>query len=384
MVTQNPLLNALATYPAEALYAKKAALRAAGVEVFDFSVGDPIEPTARVLMEALKAGVPTVSQYPSVRGTALFRQAVTRWMGRRFGVELDPESQVLPTSGSKEAIFHLPLVFVDPAGPRRRVLYGTPAYPVYERGTLFAGGLPWPVELEAAHGYRLEPWRLPPELIDETAILWINYPHNPTAATVERSYLARLYAFCREREILLCADECYVDMYFDASQKPPSLLELGQEGALVFHSLSKRSGITGYRSGFVAGDPALIALLTAARGNFGVAQTDMVQAAAIAAWDDEAHAAARRELFRSKRDLFREFFAEVGLRYAPCEATLYLWVELPAGESDAMAYAERLMDAGILVSPAPLQGVDQPYFRLALVPPLEECRRAIAAWRQLL
>ena len=292
---------------------------------------------------------------------------------------LDPLREILPCSGAKEAVFHLPLTFVD-VGRRPRVLYGIPAYPVYERGTLFAGGQPYPVELRPERGYRLEPWTLPSEAIAKTGVIWINYPHNPTAATVDVAYLERVARFCRERDILLCSDECYVDLYFAAP--PPSLLQVAREGVLTIHSLSKRSGMTGYRSGFIAGDPALIAVLARVRANFGVASTVPVQQAAIAAWGDDAHVAERREVFRRKRDVFVDFFERAGIGFFPCEATLYLWVEVPQGE-DSVSYAHRLADLGVLVSPASYLGVDQPYIRLALVPSVQDCQRAAAVWSDL-
>ncbi|MBK6846743.1 MAG: aminotransferase class I/II-fold pyridoxal phosphate-dependent enzyme [Proteobacteria bacterium] len=251
------------------------------------------------------------------------------------------------------------------------------------RGTRFAGGEPWAVELRAEQGYRLEPWELPAAALAETAVLWINYPHNPTGATVDRDYLARLAELCRRHDILLCSDECYVDLYLDG-EPPPSLLEVAREGVLVFHSLSKRSGMTGYRAGFIAGDPQLIGALRRARANFGVASSTMVQAAAAWAWRDDAHAAARRALFRRKRELFTRFFAEVGLACAPCSATFYLWLRTP-GDADPRRYAAELAErAGILVSPASNLGVEQPYVRLALVPTETDCARAIACWRELI
>ncbi|MBW2734892.1 MAG: succinyldiaminopimelate transaminase [Deltaproteobacteria bacterium] len=377
----NPTVQKLATYPAEALMAKKQALLAAGKEVYDFSVGDPIEPTAEGIRQAFMAGLPSISQYPSIVGEPAFRQACGDWLKRRFDVSLDVDAELIPSTGSKEAIFHLPLTFLDPHGSRRRVLYGVPAYPLYERGARFAGGEPWPVELRPEKHYRLEPWDLPAEKIAETAICWINYPHNPTAATADLAYLGRLVAFCHQHDILLCSDECYADIYFE-EPKPPSVLQVTREGVLAFHSLSKRSGMTGYRSGFVAGDAALIALLKKTRPNFGVATTRMVQAAASWAWRDEAHLEQRLALFRAKRDVMLRFCAERGIEHTPCTSTLYLWVRVP-GDGDAVAYAERLAEKGIIVSPAPFHGVDQPYFRLALVPSVEDCERAMLLWGEL-
>lgn len=381
MISINPILDQFADYPAEALYAKREQLRQRGLKVFDFSVGDPIEPTAAEIIETFKAGVPEVSQYPTVAGTLALRQACADWYRRRFGVSLDPKTEIIPSSGSKEAIFHVPLLVIDPFGTRRRILYGTPAYPVYERGARFAGGIPWAVELHAEQGYRLEPWNLDDALLHETAMLWINYPHNPTGSSVDKRYLKEIADFARARQILLCADECYVDLYF-GDDPPPSILEVARDGVLAFHSLSKRSGMTGYRSGFIAGDAHAITRLKQLRANIGVASSEPVQHAATYAWRDEAHVAVRREVFRQKRDLFLEFFRQEGLRVHPSSTTLYLWVRVPETHS-ALSYADHLSDHGILVSAAPMLGVDQPYIRLALVPTVESCRDAIETWRTI-
>jgi LL-diaminopimelate aminotransferase len=382
MIQRNPVLDRIAKYPAEVLQQKKRALLAEGVEVFDFSLGDPIEPTDFGIISAFVESVPQVSQYPTIAGEPAFRQACCQWLSRRFDVTLDADSEVIPASGAKEAIFHLPLSFLDARSERRHVLFGLPAYPVYERGTLFAGGEPWPVALSAENGWLLEPWTLDPQKIAQTAIIWINYPHNPTGATAPRDYLQKLVAFCQEREILLCADECYVDMYFEPPT-PLSLLQFAKRGVLTFHSLSKRSGMTGYRSGFIAGDGELIATLKRTRANFGVASTNMVQGAAIAAWKDDEHVEKRRAAFRQKRDVLRAFFDEIEMPYEPCSAGLYIWVRTP-GDQDALGFAEKLAEHGIVVSPASFHGIDQPYIRLALVPSLQDCRRAVALWQRLI
>jgi acetylornithine aminotransferase len=179
---------------------------------------------------------------------------------------------------------------------------------------------------------------------------------------------------------VLASDECYADVYFGAP--PPSILEVARENVLAVHSCSKRSGMTGYRSGFVAGDPDLVAVLRAFRSHPGVSQPDFVAAAATAAWSDDRHAAERRELFRAKRDRFAAFFREHGLEAGAAEATLYLWVKVPAGGTSA-GYALRLLDEGIVVAPGTAFGAGEGYVRVALVPTLEECDAAIEAWRRV-
>jgi LL-diaminopimelate aminotransferase len=299
-------------------------------------------------------------------------------MERRHGVTLDPENEVLPATGSKEAIFHAPLAFLHHSHDRRGVAYGTPGYPVYERGALFAGGEALPAELNGENGFLLPPEAVDPE---RTRILWINYPHNPTGATASYEYLERVAGFCREHDILLLSDECYNDVY--SGEPPPSILEVTKERTLAFCSLSKRSGMTGYRSAMMAGDPELISALGKLRPSIGVATQSFVQDAATAAWSDDAHVEKRRRIFGEKRDLFTAFFERAGLDYLRTDASFYLWVVVPDGHDEA--YALRLMEEGIVVAPGSSFGPGgEGYVRVALVPDLEQCLRAIDRWEATL
>ena len=375
----NPLLEAMAEYPMSELQERKARLLADGVQVFDFSVGDPVEPTPGFIRDAAAAAVPIVSQYPSVRGTQALRQAAAGWLQRRFSVEVDPERHLLPAGGSKEAIFHLPFAFLDTGGDRRVVLYPDPGYPVYDRGALFAGGEPIGLPHVAENGYQPEPSDLPAAVADRVAIVWVNYPHNPTGAVADAGYLARVLAWARERDVLVCSDECYADLYYDVP--PVSLLEVAAgdfTNLLVFHSTSKRSGMTGYRTGFMVGDPAAIDALRKLRPSIGVASPVYTDAAAAAAWADDGHAADRRTIFRAKRDVLREFFDRAGLQLAASEATFYLWVAVPGGNDEA--FSARLLEHGVLVTPGRSFGTHgKGYVRLALVPTVEECLAAVVA-----
>lgn len=370
----------------ERLHALKQGLRARGIEIHDFGTGDPIEPTPGFLREAFLRAVPEVSQYPTIAGKPELRRAIAAYVRRRFGVALDPEREVLPTSGSKEAIFHLPLAFVDVKETRRGVAFLEPCYPVYRLGALFGGAEPIPLTLRPEDGFRFRPdlpGRVPEDAARRIAILWINTPHNPTGAQASREDLTRAAAWARERGILLACDECYVDVH--GGTPAPSMLEVAREGVLVFHSLSKRSGMTGYRQGFVAGDANLIAAYRAVRAGIGVAPHEPGQAAAAVAWSDDAHAEQRRRVFEAKRALFLSFFREAGIRVVASEsAILYLWIAVPEGLTSA-AYAERLAEAGIVISPGTDFGAaGEGFARLALVPTLEGCARAIDAWRKLL
>ena len=370
----NPVLEKGGAYPLLRLDERRREVEERGMGLYDFGTGDPREPTQPRIRDALMDGVPEVSQYPTTPGKKELREAFCGWAMRRHGVALDPDTEVLPTTGSKEAIFHAPLAFLHPSHERRAGSYGTPGYPVYERGTHFAGGDPLPVRLRAEDGFLLRTEDVDPSKV---RILWINYPHNPTGASATYPYLEKVARFCREHDILLFSDECYNDIY--SGEPPPSILEVTRERTLAFCSLSKRSGMTGYRSAMMAGDPELIAALKKLRPSIGVAPQVFVQEAAIAAWSDDEHVEVRRRIFGEKRALFVEFFKRAKLEFVPTAASIYLWVAVPGGDDEA--YALRLLEEGIVVAPGRSFGPGgEGYVRIALVPGLEECWRAIELW----
>jgi acetylornithine aminotransferase len=378
-VPKNPVLAQVRKNLMVELDERRKALAAAGKRLFDFGLGDPREPTPPFLREALAKGVPAISQYPSAFGTAALRRAAAGYLSRRFGVELDPEGQVLACAGAKEAIFHLPLAFAgDPR--RKKVVMPDPGYPTYEVGARFAGLEPVKVPLGARRRFLLEPEDVGEDVLRETLVYWINYPHNPTGAVAPRDYLRRVGEAARRFGFVVASDECYADVYF--GEPPASMLEAQVENVVAIHSCSKRSGMTGYRSGFLAGDRDVIASLRALRGHPGVASAEFVAPAATAAWSDDAHAAERREIFRAKRDRFLAFFARHGLEAGASEATLYLWVKVPAGETSG-GYALRLLEEGIVVAPGTAFGAGEGYVRVALVPALDECEAAVAAWSRV-
>src|SRR5919206_5355911 len=314
-----------ATYFTVLLDQAKEDLTRRGVPIFDFGVGDPREPTPPFIRQALIDALDPVSQYPTIVGQRRLRQAIAGWARRRLDVTLDPDTQILPAAGSKEAIFHLPLALLGPEERRRRIVYPTPSYPVYEGSARYAHAIPHPVRLRKDNGFRLDLAELPPDVLAETRIAWINYPHNPTGAGVDLAYLRAQVAIAQEHDILLCADDCYLDLYFDEQQPPPGLLQVTQSGVLSFGSLSKRSGMTGYRSGYIAGDARAIAALKRARPNFGVASPNFIQAAAAAAWSDDAHVAERRAVFRGQRERLSAFLTERGYRVSASPGAIYLW-----------------------------------------------------------
>jgi acetylornithine aminotransferase len=376
---KNPVLGQVQKNLMVELDERRRALVAGGKRLFDFGLGDPREPTPAFVKDALRAAVPDVSQYPSAFGTPALRKAAAGYLRRRFGVAVDPDAQVLACAGAKEAIFHLPLAFAgDPR--RRKVVIPDPGYPTYEVGARFAGLEPVLVPLSAKRRFLLDPEDVGEDVLRETLVFWVSYPHNPTGAVAPRDYLRRVGDAARRYGFVVASDECYADIYFGAP--PPSMLEVQVENVVAIHSCSKRSGMTGYRSGFVAGDPDLVAVLRRLRSHPGVASPEFVGPAAIAAWSEDAHAAERREAFRRKRDRFLRFFAEHGLEADASEATLYLWVKVPDGETSG-GYARRLLEEGIVVAPGTAFGSGEGYVRVALVPTLAECEEAVRAWSRV-
>jgi acetylornithine aminotransferase len=372
VTTVSPVLASLQSYPFVRLDEAKAAARTRGIELVDFGMGDPLEPTPEFIQSALAEALPLTAGYPRAPGLPELRVAIAAWLARRFGAEVDPERELIPTYGSKEAIFLFPLVACS--SEKDVVVIPEPAYPVYERGARFAGATPrflplreegaWLPDLDAIDG---ETW-------ERCAIFWVNYPHNPTGAVAPLSFLEELAERARAYDFYLASDEAYTELWFDSP--PPSAVQLTtRENVVVFQTLSKRSSMTGYRSGFVCAELELIDALRSFRPNTGTAPQEFVQRASVAAWSDEAHVAETRGRYARKRALLAPLFE---LAPHSSEATFFLWFRVPPGESSE-AFATRLLEHGVVVAPGSYFGPSgEGYARLALVPSLEECERAAA------
>src|SRR5919202_2647200 len=371
----SPVLRETGTYPFVRLDEATRRLQAEGVELIDFGKGDPREPTDPRIRQALVENLTERSSYPLAQGLPELRAAVARWCGRRFGVALDPDTEIVPTYGSKEAIFLLAQVVVDRESPKRLVLTTEPGYPVPDRGAAFAGADVVQLPLLEENAFLPDLDAVDDDTWERAAIAWINYPNNPTGAVAPLDFLARLAELSREHAFLLAADEAYTELWF--VEPPHSALEVRELGNVcVFNTLSKRSSMTGYRSGFVAGSPELIAALKQFRPSVGTAPQEFVQRASVVAWDDEEHVEATRDAYRRKRELLLPVLERKGIRVAGGSATMYLWLEAPAGESSE-ELAARLLEHGLVVSPGSFFGAaGDGYWRLALVPTEDECRRA--------
>jgi succinyldiaminopimelate transaminase len=371
----SPILRAQATYPFVRLNEAAAARRSQGLEVVDFGMGDPREPTDPAIIEALREGVRERMGYPAAVGLPELRQAVSEWIGRRFDVALDA-ARIVPTFGSKEAIYSFAQILLDVPGGKDTVLVTEPGYPVYERGALFAGARVETLPLLERNGFLPDLDAVGPETWRRAALVWVNYPNNPTAACAPLSFYERLAALARAHGVVLASDEAYTELWFE--EPPVSALQLDDlTNVAVFNTLSKRSSMTGYRSGFVAGDPALVAALLHFRPTIGTAPQEFVQRASVVAWNDEAHVARAREAYGRKRGLLLDVLARHDVHVAGSEATMYLWVAVPEGETSE-GFAGRLLEHGVLVAPGSFLGESgEGYIRFALVPTDDECRRAV-------
>jgi acetylornithine aminotransferase len=371
----SPILRGQTTYPFVRLNEAAAARRAKGLEVVDFGPGDPREPTDPRIIQALRDGVRERMGYPASVGLPELREAISRWVARRFGTTLDPD-HVVPTLGSKEAIFSFAQVVIDPPGGKDTVLITEPGYPVYERGAQFAGARVEFLSLHEQNRFLPDLDAVPVETWRRTALFWVSYPNNPTCACAPLGFYERVAALAREHGFVVASDEAYTELWFTVP--PVSALQLGNlRSVAVFNTLSKRSSMTGYRSGFVAGDPELVAALRHFRPTIGTAPQEFVQRASVFAWGDEDHVERARAAYGRKRDLIIGALERNGIRVASSEATMYLWVACPGGEKSE-AFADRLLEAGVLVAPGSFLGASgEGYVRFALVPTEEECRRAV-------
>ena len=377
----SPVLSAQTVYPFVRIEEAKRRKAAEGVRIFDFGMGDPREPTDARIQRALVDALGATAGYPASVGLPELRSAIAEWFARRFGVAVDPERELIPTYGSKEAIFTFALAVVDAGGSKDVVLVPEPGYPVYERGALFAHARVDTFPLLAENGFLPDLDALDWE---RAAILWLNYPNNPTGAVAPLDFYERVAELSLEHDVLVCSDEAYTELWFD--EPPASAIQVrDRRNMVVFNTLSKRSSMTGYRSGFAAGDRQLIAALRRLRPSVGVTPQEFVQRASVAAWNDETHVEDTRARYDEKRHLFLELFERHGVHVAASLATFYLWVAVPDGRPSLGWALDLLERADVVVAPGSFFGPEgEGYVRIAMVPTLTECERAVDRLEPLL
>ena len=368
----NEVTMNLPNYPMEELAKIRQNLVENKMKVYDFGTGDPKIPTWEPIRKAMIEASTSISQYPSSSGCSELIKGIWTYCERHFKILPRQGLDVLATNGSKEAIFHIALNIVGRAGGKKIIAYPDPGYPVYRSSTLFAGGTPYPIRLKEENGFQTEPWNLPSDVQTNCAALWINYPHNPTGALMTEEHLKKIIAWCKEKDVLLLADDCYIDMYdpeWDkVGKRPPTPVMYTHDKVLAFMSLSKRSGMTGYRSGFIIGDQKLMPAIAKARANMGVGTPTAIQKAGAIAWADEEHVIERRKIFTKRIELAFPYLHKLGMIKVKPEATFYLWCQVPNGQDD-VEFCLRLAEKGVIASPSQWlsEGI-KGYVRFALVP----------------
>src|SRR3989338_1524117 len=286
-----------------------AKLKALGITPIDFGVGDPKEPTPQIIRDAIKKAVDArkSSGYPSYNGSEEYRREVSRWNKKRFGINLDGQKEIVSTIGAKEAVFNFPQAFLNSGD---YAISPNPGYPPYEKGTLFAGGRSYFVPLLKENNFLMDLDSIPKDIVKKTKILWINYPNNPTGAVATEEFLKEVIDFGHDNGIVIASDESYSEIYY--GEKPHSILEYSKEGVVVFQSLSKRSAMTGYRVGWVAGDENIISAYKKLKPNIDSGTPTFIQDAAIAALRDEKHVQKMRNDYKKKRDILVNALTAVG------------------------------------------------------------------------
>jgi succinyldiaminopimelate transaminase len=377
-------MRAVEPYPFEALDRRTREAMELGRRIIDFGVGDPREQTPAIVRDAVRDAIGPISSYPRAAGLPPLRQAVAAWVKRRYGVSIDPDAEIVPTLGSKELVFSLAQLLVDPPN-RDLVLTTTPGSPIPERGARFARGDVVRLPLTEERGFLPDLDAVTDEQWERANLLWLNYPNNPTGAVAPLSLYRDAAERCRAHDVVLASDEAYSELWF-GDGPPAGALQIGDlTNVIVLQTLSKRSSMTGYRSGFAAGDRELIGALKRLRPAVGVTPQEFVQRASVVAWGDERHVEANRARYAAKREVFLELFARHGVHVAGSEATFYLWVAVPDGWSSLEWSLDLLDRAGVVVAPGSFFGpAGEGSVRIAMVPTLEECRVAAEALDRVL
>lgn len=363
----------------------KAEAVARGVDVINVSIGDPDRPTPeRIVSIAQKAlADPANHPYPSSEGMAAFKEAVSRWAKRRFGLDFDPSSEVVSLIGSKEAVFHFPLAFVNPG---EVVLCPSPAYPVYKIGTLFAGGEPYEMPLLAENGFFPDFKAIPADIIKRAKLMWLNYPNNPTSALATIDQFKEVVEFAKANGIIVVHDAAYVDMTFEGYIAPSFMETPGaMDCAIEMHSFSKPFQMTGWRVGMAVGNSEIIKGLAGIKSNVDSGVPQAIQYAAITALETSAEDLADNlAVYTRRRAAIVPGLEKMGLEVWPTKGTFYIWARVPEGLTSADWATRLLTEAGVVVTPGNGFGdAGEGWFRIALSAPQARLEEAVARMEKL-
>lgn len=389
MISTTQRIQSLPPYPFVEMDRMVNALQKQGIDVIDFGTGDPRDETPEFIREAAKEAIDHYksSGYPGTQGLPIFREAIAEWAEKRFGITLNPETEITSTIGSKEAIFNFPQAFLNDGD---LVLSPNPGYPAYARGTLFARGTNHLYPLLPSNDFYPDFSSIPNEIAERAKILWLCYPNSPTGKCASRVFYERAVEFCQKHSILLASDECYIDLYLKG--KVMSVLEVSKKGVVAFHSLSKRNNMTGYRIGFMCGDAEIIQTFKKLKTNIDSGTPNFIQAAAIAALKNEQHVESMRKKYAVRRDILLEALRKLGMEVLEPEGTFYIWQRVPNGW-DSISFAKRLLEPDCALAVTPGEWIAQntedgmnpgrDHVRFALVESEERIREAARRLKKL-
>jgi len=374
-------LERIPPYAFAQLERKIAAKRAAGVDVISLGIGDPDRPTPPLIVQAMQEAVsePETHKYPSNRGRADFRGAVRDFYERRFDVKLDPEREIIPAIGAKEAIFHLNLAFLNPGD---YALAADPGYPVYTGGPWLAGAEPVLMALQPDRGFVPDLGAIDEDLARRAKLMYLNYPNNPTGAVVPEGFFERVVEFARSYEILVVHDNAYSEITFDGYRAPSFLATAGAKdvGIEVF-SLSKGYNMTGWRCAVAVGNAEALETYWRLKTNIDSGLFEAVQLAGIAALSPEADAevASMNELYLRRRNLVCDALRAIGIEVRPPHGTIYVWAPVPDAFSSSEAYCEHVLErAAVVISPGSIYGpAGEGWFRISLTTPDDRLLEAV-------
>jgi len=361
-------------------------MRAKGIDIVTFAIGDPDMPTPSHIIDRLcrEARVPANHRYPETDGLPELHEAICDWYRNRFNVELDPETEVLPLIGSKEGIGHIAFCFVEPGAT---VLVPDPGYPVYSMATMIAGGQPHYMPLLEENDYLPEFDTIPESILAKTTLMWLNYPNNPTGAGASLAFFEKAVQFARAHDIAICHDGPYTEVYFDG-KRPPSFLQAtgAKDVGVEFHSLSKTYHMTGWRIGMVVGNRDIIRALFTVKSNLDSGIPQAIQLMAVEALrGSQAVVDEHNAVLERRRDKLVKVLEEIGLHARVPDGTFYVWARVPEGYSCVDLTRELLEQVHVAVTPGIGYGASGAnYIRFSITLPddrLDEGVRRLAGWR---
>ncbi len=372
-------LNHMAPYLFAQIDKKKDALKSQGIDVISLGIGDPDMPTPDHIIEAMIEAVkkPENHQYPDYAGSIEYRTACAQWMKKRFGVELDPKTEVLGLIGSKEGIAHLHTAFVNPG---EYVLAPSIGYPVYSGGATLQNANTFFMPMKEENGFLADFDHIPPDVLAKTKIMFLGYPNNPTGAIANDEYFDKAIDFCIEHDILLAHDNAYCDICFDG-YVAPSILERprAKECCIEFFSLSKSYNMTGWRIAFACGNAEAVQALGTIKNNLDSGQFTAVQDAAIVALGGSQQCVSDMcDLYKQRRDTVVEALRAIGMECNAPKATIYVWAKVPEGETSESFATKLLEKAHVIVTPGSGYGPDgEGFIRISLTTPDERLIEAV-------